>query len=78
MAAGEGRIEESIMAVHKKVAEEGTAAVFPEILKETAADAKNAQQRLADRKPDALTQGIQKEIERSLQQMIDELLMLRR
>ena len=71
LSNGEGRLGDEVGKIRQMLLEEGTTAVFPAVLQETRADLKKVQQRLRDKKPDDLTQLVQADVERSLQEMID-------
>jgi uncharacterized protein DUF4175 len=67
----EGSIAEQADEVLVMLKREGTTVVFPAVLTELAEDLRDVQDRLSRRDPGDLTQGIQAEIERSLEEMID-------
>ncbi len=73
LSDGEGRLADDIRAVRKMLLKEGTTAVFPSVLGEVRGDLSNVQKRLADKEAGKLTQGIQADIERNLEQMLEAL-----
>jgi len=70
LSDGEGRLAEDVGAVRKMLLKEGTTAVFPAVLAEVRSDLADVQKRLADKEAGKLTQGIQAQIERNLEQML--------
>ena len=70
LSDGEGTAAEKIAKALKLVTEEGTTAVFPLVLDETKADLSNVQNLLAKKKAGQLTQSIQNEIDKNLEDMI--------
>lgn len=73
LSDGEGEQGEKVGKVLKMVKDEGTTAVFPLVLDETKAELANVQKLLAQKKAGPLTQSIQKEIEKNLEEMIEAL-----
>ena len=73
LADGEGKLAEDTQGVAKLLDDEGTTVVFPTVLRDVREDMARTQELLASLQPGALTQGIQKEIEDRLQEMIDAL-----
>ena len=70
LSDGEGRLAEDAKSIRKMLLKEGTTAVFPAVLEEVRSDLANVQERLADKEAGKLTQGIQAQIERNLEQML--------
>lgn len=70
LSDGEGRLAEDVKSIRKMLLKEGTTAVFPAVLGEVRGDLSNVQKRLADKEAGKLTQGIQAQIERNLEQML--------
>ena len=68
---GEGKLAAAVGKVRDMLVKEGNTVVFPEVLKEVRSDLQDVQKLLAARDAGPFTQGMQKEIERSLQEMID-------
>jgi len=73
LADGEGKLAEDTQGIAKLLDDEGTTIVFPSVLRDVREDMAKTQELLASLQPGALAQGIQKEIEDRLQEMIDAL-----
>jgi len=73
LAAGEGQLAEETAKVLRVLAEEGTTVVFPVVLKEIREDLVKVQELLAALQAGPLAQGIQRQIEERLQELIDAL-----
>ena len=71
LSAGEGKLVDEIQTIRKLLAREGTTIVFPSVLKEVQQDVRTVESRLGRRQAGTFTQGVQKSIEQSLQEMID-------
>ncbi|MFP4104905.1 MAG: hypothetical protein ACLFVU_02350 [Phycisphaerae bacterium] len=71
LSAAEGELGEEVDKVRSLLVKEGSTVVFPAVLQEVNEDLNNVQKLLADQHAGPLTQTIQKEIERNLQEMID-------
>jgi hypothetical protein len=73
LADGEGKLAEDTQGIAKLLDDEGTTIVFPSVLRDIREDMAKTQELLASLQPGVLTQGIQKEIEDRLQEMVDAL-----
>lgn len=71
LADGEGKLADDVEKIRKMLDKEGTTVVFPAVLKEVQQDLGNVQRRLASLDAGDFTQSIQREVERTLQEMID-------
>ena len=75
LAGGEGKLAEETAGVARLLEDEGTTVVFPSVLGEVREDMTKSQELLASEQPGPLVQGIQKEIEERLEEMIEALQM---
>ena len=73
LSRGENGLGEKVDLIRKKLAAEGTTAVFPAVLEEVGGDLNTAAKRLDGKDPGKLTQSIQADVELALQEMIDAL-----
>ncbi len=73
LSAGQGKLDGETQKVVEMLDKEGTTVVFPSVLREVREDMQTVRTRLGEQKADELTQSIQTEIERNLQEMIDAL-----
>lgn len=71
LSRGEGKLAEDVETVRQILVNEGNSVVFTEVLGDVRADMKDVQKLLDAKDPGTLTQAVQKEIEQSLQDMID-------
>jgi len=71
LADGEGELSGDVARVRDMLAEEGSAVVFPIVLEQVQDDLDGAQRRLASLSAGEVTQGIQKDIELALREMIE-------
>ncbi len=71
LSRGEGRLSDDVKVVLEMLMKEGSTVVFPEVLKQVQEDLQEVQKLLSENKADELTQAMQEDIERSLQDMID-------
>ena len=71
LSKGEGRLAEDARRVIEMLRKEGSTFVFPEILEEVRGDLGDVEKRLDRKQCGPLTQGIQREVEQNLQEMID-------
>jgi len=69
----EGRLGDEALRIIKMLTDEGTTAVFPQVLKQVEADLRDVQNMLGDKQTGPLTQAIQGQVEKNLQGMIDAL-----
>ena len=71
MSNGEGRLAADIKRIRDMLLKEGNTVVFPEVLREVRGDLQDVQKLLSSQDAGPFAQGLQQEIERSLQEMID-------
>ncbi|MCL2700896.1 MAG: DUF4175 family protein [Phycisphaerae bacterium] len=73
LSSEEGRLGDEAVKIIKMLTDEGTTAVFPQVLKQVEVDLRDVQNMLGDKQTGQLTQAIQSQIEKNLQGMIDAL-----
>lgn len=73
LANTQGRQAEEVRKLHALLRKEGTTAVFPSVLEQTAADMSSVQELLAKREAGLLTQGVQEQIAQTLSELIEAL-----
>lgn len=70
LADSEGTLAKDIQTVRRRLIEEGSTVVFPEVLGDVKADLEDVQQRLAEQDPGPLTQATQRQVERTLEELL--------
>ncbi len=71
LSRSEGRLSDDVKVVLDMLIKDGSTVVFPEALKQVQSDLQEVQKLLSENRADELTQAMQEDIERSLQDMID-------
>ena len=71
LSRSEGKLAEDVETVRAILTEEGKSVVFTEVLGDVRGDMQDVQKLLDAQDPGAMAQAVQKEIERTLQDMID-------
>ena len=69
----EKTLAELVRVAHEILVEDGTTVIFPRVVSGLRDDMLNVQQRLAAERTDAFTQSLEKEIERTLEEIIEAL-----
>jgi hypothetical protein len=73
LSPGEGKLAGSAQEILDMLKKEGSTVVFPDVLAVVKKDLLDVQKRLSEKDPGKLTQAIQTEVERNLNEMIDAL-----
>jgi len=73
LSSEEGRLGDEAVRIIKMLTDEGTTAVFPQVLKQVEVDLRDVQNMLGDKQTGQLTQAIQGQVEKNLQDMVDAL-----